>query len=253
MSSGRLVATAVNSGTIVCGFCRSRAAASCSTFGRKAAASVLPIRSLPTRSRSKGSIRSKRTLRLDCRRMCATTAPLPRCCSTSVYGAVVAHTIKHVAEPLESRVPADKAREDGPPFPGARGARSRGGRIGSTRMIDIVDAWRMDVSSLPVVTLSYGQTLDGRLATSTGSSQWISAPESLRFSHELRVKHDAIMVGAGTVCKDDRSLTVRLVAGSDPLRVVVDSTLRTPLTSAVLMEEAAPGTVLAVTDRAPAG
>ena len=120
-------------------------------------------------------------------------------------------------------------------------------------MIDIVDAWRMDVSSLPVVTLSYGQTLDGRLATSTGSSQWISAPESLRFRHELRVKHDAIMVGAGTVCKDDPSLTVRLAAGSDPLRVIVDSTLRTPLTSAVLMEEAAPGTVFAVTDRASAG
>ena len=120
-------------------------------------------------------------------------------------------------------------------------------------MIEIVDAARMDVRSRPVVTLSYAQTLDGRLATSTGSSQWISAPESLRFSHELRVKHEAIMVGAGTVCKDDPSLTVRLVAGSDPLRVVVDSTLRTPLTSAVLMEEAAPGTVLAVTDRASAG
>ena len=61
------------------------------------------------------------------------------------------------------------------------------------------------------------------------------------------------MVGAGTVCKDDPSLTVRLVAGSDPLRIIVDSTLRTPLTAAVLMDEAAPGTVLAVTDRAPAG
>ena len=120
-------------------------------------------------------------------------------------------------------------------------------------MIDFVDAARMDVGSRPVVTLSYAQTLDGRLATSTGSSQWISAPESLRFSHELRVKHDAIMVGAGTVCKDDPNLTVRLVAGCDPLRVIVDSTLRTSLTSAVLMEEAAPGTVLSVTDRAPAG
>jgi diaminohydroxyphosphoribosylaminopyrimidine deaminase / 5-amino-6-(5-phosphoribosylamino)uracil reductase len=108
------------------------------------------------------------------------------------------------------------------------------------------------VISRPVVTLSYAQTLDGRLATSTGSSQWISSPESLRFSHELRVGHDAIMVGAGTVSKDDPRLTVRLVAGRDPLRVVVDSTLRTPLTAAVLTEEAAPGTIFAVTDRAPA-
>jgi diaminohydroxyphosphoribosylaminopyrimidine deaminase/5-amino-6-(5-phosphoribosylamino)uracil reductase len=119
-------------------------------------------------------------------------------------------------------------------------------------MIDNVDAPKTEASSRPVVTLSYAQTLDGRLATSTGSSQWISSPESLRFSHELRVGHDAIMVGAGTVSKDDPRLTVRLVAGRDPLHVVVDSTLRTPLTAAVLTEEAAPGTVFAVTDRAPA-
>jgi diaminohydroxyphosphoribosylaminopyrimidine deaminase / 5-amino-6-(5-phosphoribosylamino)uracil reductase len=119
-------------------------------------------------------------------------------------------------------------------------------------MIDDVDAAKMDVSSLPLVTLGYAQTLDGRLATSTGSSKWISAAESLRFCHELRAKHDAIMIGAGTVCKDDPRLTVRLVAGQNPLRVVVDSTLRAPLAAAVLTEEAAPGTVLAVTDRAPA-
>jgi diaminohydroxyphosphoribosylaminopyrimidine deaminase/5-amino-6-(5-phosphoribosylamino)uracil reductase len=119
-------------------------------------------------------------------------------------------------------------------------------------MIGNVNAARTGARSRPAVTLSYAQTLDGRLATSTGSSQWISAPESLRFSHELRVEHDAIMVGAGTVCKDDPRLTVRLVAGQNPLRVVVDSTLRTPLTAALLTEGAAPGTVFAVTDRAPA-
>jgi len=74
----------------------------------------------------------------------------------------------------------------------------------------------------------------------------------LRFSHELRAEHDAIMVGAGTVRTDDPRLTVRLASGRDPLRVVVDSALRTPLTAAVLTEGAAPGTVFAVTDRAPA-
>jgi len=119
-------------------------------------------------------------------------------------------------------------------------------------MVDDVDTTKKIPIPRPVVTLSYAQTLDGRLATFTGSSQWISAPESLRFSHELRAEHDAIMVGVGTACKDDPRLTVRLAAGKNPLRVVVDSTLRIPLTAAVLTEGAAPGTVLAVTDRAPA-
>jgi diaminohydroxyphosphoribosylaminopyrimidine deaminase / 5-amino-6-(5-phosphoribosylamino)uracil reductase len=103
----------------------------------------------------------------------------------------------------------------------------------------------------PIITVSYAQTLDGRLATTSGSSQWISSPESLRFTHALRSKHDAVMVGAGTACKDDPRLTVRLVPGKDPLRIVVDSALRTPLTAAVLANGAATGTVLAVTERAP--
>jgi diaminohydroxyphosphoribosylaminopyrimidine deaminase / 5-amino-6-(5-phosphoribosylamino)uracil reductase len=103
----------------------------------------------------------------------------------------------------------------------------------------------------PTVTVSYAQTLDGRLAAANGSSRWISAPESLRFAHRLRAEHDAVAVGAGTACKDDPRLTVRLVPGEDPLRVIVDSSLRTPLSAAVLANGAAKGTIIAVTERAP--
>jgi diaminohydroxyphosphoribosylaminopyrimidine deaminase/5-amino-6-(5-phosphoribosylamino)uracil reductase len=100
--------------------------------------------------------------------------------------------------------------------------------------------------------VSYAQTLDGRVATTTGESQWISCSDSLRFAHEMRASHDAVVVGAGTVCKDDPRLTVRHVSGQNPLRVIVDSTLRTPTGAAVLANGASTGTVLAGTDRAPA-
>lgn len=80
-------------------------------------------------------------------------------------------------------------------------------------------------TGLPFITIKYAQTLDGRIATATGESQWISSEASLKFTHQLRAAHDAILVGAGTVIKDNPELTVRLVRGRNPLRVIVDSEL----------------------------
>jgi 5-amino-6-(5-phosphoribosylamino)uracil reductase/diaminohydroxyphosphoribosylaminopyrimidine deaminase/5-amino-6-(5-phosphoribosylamino)uracil reductase len=99
----------------------------------------------------------------------------------------------------------------------------------------------------PRVTLCFAQTLDGRVAAVDGSSQWISGSESLRFCHYLRANSDAIMVGIGTVLRDNPRLTTRLVKGPDPLRVIVDTHLRTPLHAAVIRDGAAHGTVLACT------
>jgi diaminohydroxyphosphoribosylaminopyrimidine deaminase/5-amino-6-(5-phosphoribosylamino)uracil reductase len=110
----------------------------------------------------------------------------------------------------------------------------------------------------PLVTAKYAMTLDGRIATRTGQSRWITGEEARLATHQIRDRVDAIMVGAGTVAADDPALTTRLsdeLSGDagphHPLRIVVDGRGSSPLTARVF-DPALPGRTLVATTTAAA-
>lgn len=107
-------------------------------------------------------------------------------------------------------------------------------------------------TGLPFVAVKTAMTLDGKIATAAGKSQWITNEASRRRVHELRDRFDGILAGIGTVLSDDPSLTTRLPDGSgrNPVRIIADSMGRTPLKSRILHDGQAT-TVIVVTEMAP--
>lgn len=103
----------------------------------------------------------------------------------------------------------------------------------------------------PFVTLKVAQTLDGKIATASGESKWITGEEAREEGQKLRDANDAILAGINTVLKDDPSLTVRIPGGRDPIRVIVDSRLRIPLNAKVLKQRSAARTIIATLANAP--
>lgn len=89
----------------------------------------------------------------------------------------------------------------------------------------------------PFVTLKSATSLDGKIATVTGESQWITGEEARRDVHQYRHQHDAILVGVGTVLADNPTLTTRLqLGGKNPTRIILDHKLRTPLDANVVRD-----------------
>ena len=106
-------------------------------------------------------------------------------------------------------------------------------------------------TGMPFVTLKSAQTLDGRIATAAGESKWITGEEARLEGHRLRDHNDAILVGINTVLKDNPSLTTRIPGGRDPLRVIVDTRLRTPPTAKVITQSSSAKTCIATLDNMP--
>jgi diaminohydroxyphosphoribosylaminopyrimidine deaminase/5-amino-6-(5-phosphoribosylamino)uracil reductase len=104
----------------------------------------------------------------------------------------------------------------------------------------------------PAFTLKAAITLDGKIATISGLSKWITGPLARADVMRLRDHHDAVLVGIGTVLADDPWLTARLPGARDPIRVVIDTHLRTPPTAHLLPKKTGPRTILVCGLQVPA-
>jgi diaminohydroxyphosphoribosylaminopyrimidine deaminase/5-amino-6-(5-phosphoribosylamino)uracil reductase len=148
-------------------------------------------------------------------------------------------------------------RDPDPRVDGAGAARLRAAGIAVDEGVlreeadELVSGFRARVRvGRPLVTLKLASTLDGRIATRSGESRWITGEAARRAAHALRGRHDAVMVGVGTVLADDPALTCRLSGyrANPGVRVVADSHLRTPLTAALIVTAAQAPTWMLIRD-----
>ncbi len=108
------------------------------------------------------------------------------------------------------------------------------------------------ITGQPFVTLKIALSMDGKIATKTGDSKWISGEEARQYVHKLRNEVDATCVGIGTIMRDNSRLTTRLKRGKgrDPVRVVIDSLLKVPLRANIFTEKSEAATIIVTTQKA---
>ena len=177
---------------------------------------------------------------------CCTHGRTPPCTD-----AIIAAGIREVIVAATDPNPTHAGR--GFDFLRAAGIKVRVGVLAAeaTRLNEAFNHWI--VRRTPFVTVKAGMSLDGKIATRTGESKWITSPESRECAMHLRQGADAIVVGVNTVIRDDPSLTFRLPGVSKPLRrIVLDSKARTPLTGKMVTDDAAALTTIVVGPDAPA-
>ncbi len=177
---------------------------------------------------------------------CCHTGKQPPC-TDAVLQAGVGRVVMAVADP-------------NPKVAGGGVARLRAAGIEVTLGVCEAEARRMNETFLhyirtqrPFVTLKCAVTLDGKIATRTGASRWITGGPAREWVHRMRHAADALMVGSGTALQDDPLLTTRLPEGGgvNPLRIVVDSGLRLPVSSQLATVAADCRTLIATSERAP--
>ena len=142
----------------------------------------------------------------------------------------------------------------------AAGVKVRVGALKREARLLNVDFVRRLAAARPLVTLKAGMSLDGRIATRSGESKWITSPQARTAARDLRLGHDAVLVGVNTIVRDDPRLTARpgrvgRVTGArrpGPVRVVLDARLRTP-PRARLLKDGGPQAIILTLRRAPGG
>ncbi|MGH6899525.1 MAG: RibD family protein [Geminicoccaceae bacterium] len=150
---------------------------------------------------------------------------------------------RHTARPSGADSHGPRTLDEDEVFPGGHAAEPD-----ARRLIELYLPLCRDCPERFVVA-HLGQSLDGRIATVDGSSQWVTGPEDVAHNHRMRALFDAVVVGAGTIHCDDPRLTVRLVPGPNPTRVVLDPRRRLRADHGVFTDGAAPTLVLCGKER----
>ena len=166
-------------------------------------------------------------------------------CATAIAGAGIRRVVAAMIDPNP------KNRGRGLQWLRNRGIQTKVGLLEkeARALNEIFVTWK--TTGRPFVTVKVAQSLDGKIATATGDSKWISSPAARRWAHFLRAQADAILVGVETILKDNPQLTARVGRRSrQPVKVILDSTLRTP-PIARLFSSRTP-VIIATSKRAPA-